>query len=106
MNEPRWYKGNIHTHSNAGGSRVWYPNGDPHADSDPATVTRWYRIHGYDFLVLTDHNHRTLFEYGAGQRRFRPPTNDPWGRGISQDSQRHFGDSPRGHRNIEDGGAH
>jgi len=73
MSEPKWYKGNIHTHSNAGGPRVGYPNGDPHADSDPAAVTRWYRVHGYDFLVLTDHNHRTILEYGEGQRRFRRP---------------------------------
>ena len=73
MPEERWFKGNIHTHSNAGGSRIGYPNGDPQADSDPATVTRWYRVHGYDFLVLTDHNHRTLLEYGAGQRRFLRP---------------------------------
>lgn len=68
-----WYRGNIHTHSNAGGPRIGYPNGDPAADSDPFTVTRWYRTHGYDFLVLTDHNHRTLLEYAAGQRRFRKP---------------------------------
>ena len=73
MNEAKWYKGNIHTHSNAGGPRVGYPNGDPNADSDPATVTRWYRLHRYDFLVLTDHNHRTILEYGEGQRRFRRP---------------------------------
>ena len=68
-----WYRGNIHTHSNAGGPRIGYPNGDPAADSDPFTVTRWYRTHGYDFLVLTDHNHRTLLDYAAGQRRFRKP---------------------------------
>ena len=69
----RWYKGNIHTHTNAGGSRIGYPNGDPSADSHPAIVTGWYRRHDYDFLVLTDHNHLTLLEYGAAQRRFRKP---------------------------------
>ena len=73
MAEAKWFKGNIHTHTNAGGSRTGYPNGDPQADSGPATVTRWYRVHGYDFLVLTDHNHRTLLEHGAGQRRIRRP---------------------------------
>ncbi len=41
----RWYKGNTHTHTiNNGG------------DSTPDDVTRWYRSHGYQFLVITDHN--------------------------------------------------
>jgi hypothetical protein len=41
----RWYKGNTHTHTiNQGG------------DSTPAEVARWYREHGYQFLVITDHN--------------------------------------------------
>ena len=69
----KWFKGNIHTHSNAGGSRTGYPNGDPVADSDPETVAKWYRLHGYDFLILTDHNHRTLLDYRPRQRRFRKP---------------------------------
>ena len=73
MAAANWYKGNIHTHTNAGGPRIGYPQGDPAADSDPRTVTGWYRRHGYDFLVLTDHNHRTLLEYTAGGRRFRKP---------------------------------
>ena len=42
---PRWYKGNLHTHT---------LNSD--GDSTPDEVVRWYREHGYDFLVLTDHN--------------------------------------------------
>ena len=41
----RWYKGNLHTHT---------LNSD--GDSTPDEVVRWYREHGYDFLVLTDHN--------------------------------------------------
>jgi hypothetical protein len=41
---PRWYKGNLHTHT---------LNSD--GDSTPDEVVRWYREHGYDFLVLTDH---------------------------------------------------
>jgi hypothetical protein len=41
----RWYKGNTHTHTiNNGG------------DSTPSEVVTWYRLHGYQFLVLTDHN--------------------------------------------------
>ena len=45
---PRWYKGNTHTHT---------LNSD--GDSTPDAVVRWYREHGYHFLVLTDHNHLT-----------------------------------------------
>jgi len=41
----RWYKGNTHTHT---------LNSD--GDSSPDDVTKWYRAHGYQFLVLTDHN--------------------------------------------------
>src|SRR4030095_6585970 len=41
----RWYKGNTHTHT---------LNSD--GDSSPDDVTKWYRQHGYQFLVLTDHN--------------------------------------------------
>lgn len=41
-------KGNLHTHSN------WSDG-----DHDPADVYTWYREHGYAFLAMTDHNHRT-----------------------------------------------
>jgi hypothetical protein len=41
----RWYKGNTHTHT---------INSD--GDSTPDDVVKWYREHGYQFLVLTDHN--------------------------------------------------
>jgi hypothetical protein len=41
----RWYKGNTHTHT---------LNSD--GDSTPDDVARWYREHGYRFLVLSDHN--------------------------------------------------
>ena len=44
----RWYKGNTHTHT---------LNSD--GDSTPDEVTRWYREHGYRFLVLSDHNFLT-----------------------------------------------
>ena len=62
MPKAKWYKGNIHTHTT-----------ESDGDADPMTVTRWYRRHGYDFLVLSDHNHRTILEYGKGRRRFRKP---------------------------------
>ncbi|MGH9221429.1 MAG: CehA/McbA family metallohydrolase, partial [Vicinamibacterales bacterium] len=45
---PRWFKGNTHTHT---------LNSD--GDSTPDEVVRWYREHGYQFLVLTDHNFLT-----------------------------------------------
>jgi hypothetical protein len=58
----RWFKGNTHTHT---------LNSD--GDSTPDEVVRWYREHGYHFLVLTDHNFLTSIEglnalHGADQR--------------------------------------
>jgi len=47
----RWYKGNTHTHT---------LNSD--GDSSPGEVAHWYRDHGYDFLVLSDHNYLTQIE--------------------------------------------
>ncbi|NJD19120.1 MAG: PHP domain-containing protein [Gemmatimonadetes bacterium] len=43
--EARWYKGNTHTHTT-----------ESDGDSPPEVVARWYKDHGYDFLVLSDHN--------------------------------------------------
>jgi hypothetical protein len=58
----RWFKGNTHTHT---------LNSD--GDSTPDDVVRWYREHGYHFLVLTDHNFLTSIDglnalHGADQR--------------------------------------
>jgi hypothetical protein len=57
-----WYKGNTHTHT---------LNSD--GDSTPDEVVRWYRSHGYRFLVLTDHNFLTSVDglnalHGANER--------------------------------------
>jgi len=41
----QWFKGNLHTHT-------WWSDGD----SPPETVVGWYKEHGYNFLVLSDHN--------------------------------------------------
>ena len=41
----KWYKGNTHTHT---------LNSD--GDTSPEDVARWYKSHGYAFLVLSDHN--------------------------------------------------
>ena len=54
---PRWWKGNTHTHT---------LNSD--GDSAPGEVAHWYRDHGYDFLVLSDHNFYT--EIDLLQREF------------------------------------
>ena len=40
-----WFKGNTHTHTT-----------ESDGDSPPEVVARWYKDHGYDFLVLSDHN--------------------------------------------------
>ena len=60
--QPRWFKGNTHTHT---------LNSD--GDSTPDDVVRWYREHGYRFLVLTDHNFLTAVDslnalHGADQQ--------------------------------------
>ena len=46
--EPRWFKGNLHTHT---------VNSD--GDSAPDVVARWYKERDYSFLALTDHNYFT-----------------------------------------------
>lgn len=40
-----WFKGNTHTHTL-----------ESDGDSSPQEVVRWYQDHGYDFLVITDHD--------------------------------------------------
>lgn len=58
----RWYRGNTHAHT---------LNSD--GDSSPDDVARWYREHGYHFLVLSDHNHLTSVDglnalFGADEK--------------------------------------
>jgi len=43
--EPRWWKGNLHTHT------LWSDGND-----FPEMIVEWYRDHGYNFLALSDHN--------------------------------------------------
>jgi hypothetical protein len=43
--QPRWWKGNLHTHS------YWSDGND-----FPEMIAEWYRVRGYNFLALTDHN--------------------------------------------------
>ena len=44
--EVPWLKGQLHAHSDRSGDSA----------TPPAAVAAWYRAHGFDFLVLTDHN--------------------------------------------------
>ena len=41
-----WYKGNTHAHTTLCG----------HADSKPPVVAQWYHDHGYNFVILSEHN--------------------------------------------------
>ena len=50
-----WLKGNLHTHTL-----------ESDGDSKPAEVVRWYAEHGYDFLVITDHDKVTRVPDAAG----------------------------------------
>ncbi|MEQ1861532.1 MAG: hypothetical protein ABMA13_16545 [Chthoniobacteraceae bacterium] len=43
--EPRWWKGNLHTHSH-------WSDGDDY----PEMIAEWYQKNGYHFLALSDHN--------------------------------------------------
>ncbi len=46
--QSRWYRGNTHTHTiNTDG------------DSSPDIVVRWYKEHGYQFIVISDHDSLT-----------------------------------------------
>jgi len=56
---PRWWKGNLHTHS------LWSDG-----DNYPDMIVDWYKQHGYDFLALSDHN--ILM---AGEHWTNPATN-------------------------------
>lgn len=42
---PKWFKGNLHTHS------LWSDG-----DQFPEMIALWYKQRGYNFLALTDHN--------------------------------------------------
>lgn len=42
---PRWWRGNLHTHT------LWSDG-----NAFPEQVLQWYRDHGYQFVVLSDHN--------------------------------------------------
>lgn len=49
-----WLKGNTHTHTL-----------ESDGDAPPQEVVQWYRTHGYDFLVITDHDKVTRVDGGG-----------------------------------------
>jgi len=58
----QYFKGNLHSHT---------LNSD--GDSTPDDVVRWYREHGYNFVILTDHNYLTSVDglnalHGAAEK--------------------------------------
>ena len=44
--DKKWYRGNTHTHTAFGNN----------AYSSPDIVAKWYQEHGYNFLILSEHN--------------------------------------------------
>ena len=58
----RWYKGNLHCHTT-----------ESDGDVSPAEVAAWYGEHGYDFLVLSDHNLMTVIGDESGKHRAGAP---------------------------------
>ena len=44
--DKKWYRGNTHTHTT-------FSN---HAFSSPDIAAKWYQEHGYNFLILSEHN--------------------------------------------------
>ena len=57
MPSSQWFKGNTHTNTDAS-------DGDAPLDE----VAGWYQSHGYDFLVITDHNRVTDISGWSGDR--------------------------------------
>ena len=51
QNGLHWYRCNTHTHT------AWFPNSDANASAEFAV--QWYKKHGYQCLVITDHEHLT-----------------------------------------------
>jgi hypothetical protein len=60
--EAAWYKGNTHTHT------LWSDG-----DAAPEFAADWYKSHGYQFLVLSDHN---IFSEGEKWKRIGPGRTD------------------------------
>lgn len=81
----RWWKGNTHTHT-------WWSDGDSPAESAAA----WYREHGYNFLVLSDHNRMQQDTIARGTVALFPshwyPIEAPAQRQALDEYRKHFGE--------------
>ena len=73
--EPRWWKGNLHTHS------LW-SDGDDY----PEMIAEWYKTNGYNFLALSDHN--VVLE----GEKWITITNNKGGKGAFGEYLKRFGD--------------
>ena len=51
MSTAEWYKGSLHSHTT-----------ESDGDASPIDVATWYKDHGYDWLVISDHNKLTSVE--------------------------------------------
>jgi len=64
---PTWFRGNTHTHT------LWSDG-----DAAPEFALDWYKSHGYQFLVLSDHNifaeGEKWIRIGPGRTDMRPET--------------------------------
>src|SRR5689334_7982663 len=50
-----WYRCNTHTHTAS------FPESD--ANASPEFAVRWYHTHGYQCVVITDHEHLTPVDF-------------------------------------------
>ncbi len=67
---PTWLRGSTHVHAAPSGDSVVHPD----------AVMAWYRAHGYDFIVLTDHNRITIVDpafAASGGRTSAAPADGP-----------------------------
>lgn len=80
----RWWKGNTHTHT-------WWSDGDSPAE----TAAAWYREHGYNFLVLSDHNRLQQDSIARGKLALFPthwyPVDDDARKAALETYRQHFG---------------
>lgn len=83
--EARWWKGNTHTHS-------WWSDGD----SPPENAAAWYREHGYQFVVLSDHNRMQENSIARGEKALHYtqwyPIDDNSRAQALEIYRKHFGD--------------
>ena len=86
---PRWYRGNTHAHT------LWSDG-----DAAPELVVAWYREHGYDFLVLSDHD-----RIQQGERWYRVGPDSPLTAERVAELRERFGDEAVQLRDAEAGRA-